>query len=297
MDFLEKKAPPEFFRLHEKVISDVAGSQRKYGFSKCRAIQATIPKENGYPTVDFLGAIDALGKQSLTPTLLLIDADEPFGSNVIKNQLALISKVKEMGGQILVCCRSGQTVNPALQAALADTEYTYYQINELNKLQKPELLERLHQADFVVVAGYDTNDCVRATIGARRDDGLEELSDYKYPNGMIQEGIPVLFSDECSQGKKHNLWEGSRFKENLFFWAKPNSPYRLALQAVKEYRSEKTALLPDFESALNKTKLKQIREELLDTSGLTTSRIKDLFRFFKIAPDNPLLDEITGASV
>lgn len=268
------------------------------GVSKLSVIQAALPKENGYPTVGFLEAIDALGKKSLMPTLLLIDeVEEDNFSNdrqVTEKQLEVINKVKEMGGQILVCCRPCQpNLKPALQAALAGSNFVYYSISELNKLQNKDLHAKLQKSDFVIVAGFDTNDCVRATIGALRDDGRLEMSDRLYPNGLIQAKIPVLYSDDCSRGMKSNMWEGSRFGDTLFLWGKPTSVYRLVDQAVKEYRELKEDIPPDFECTVNPEKLEQIKECAFAINGLTTATIKGWFRSFKIAPDNPLLDQIT----
>lgn len=186
---------------------------------KLAIIQAVLQKENGYPTVDFFDALDLLHKQSLTPTLLLIDEvgidHGKFDRQVTEDQLKLIKKVQELDGQILVCTRTAQPdLKPILKEAIAGANHTFYSVIKLNKLENQELRTRLQKADFVVVSGFDTNECVRRTVGAKRDDW--EYDNIQIP-GLVQENIPTLYSDYCSRGKNRNRWEASRFESALFF--------------------------------------------------------------------------------
>lgn len=105
-----------------------------------------------------------------------------------------------------------------------------------------------------------------------------------------------LYSDDCSRGWRRNGWEGSRFESSLFFWNRQDSVYRLTDQAVREYREEGgSGVPPNFESDFNSQKLEYLREYICEVGGLTIEKIKAMFRAYQIAPNNPLLDQITKA--
>ena len=268
------------------------------GTSRLSLIQALIPKEHGYPTVGLFDAMDALRAHSLKPTLLLIDesSDDTDASydRITKKQIELINKVKQMCGRIIICCLPCQpNLKPALRAALEGSNHTCYLIEGLNKLENQEVREQIRKSDFVVVAGFDTNECVRATIGARCyfDDG--RYAQALPQKGVIQAEIPVLYDDGCSHGLRPNQWEGERFIESLFFWSVPNSQCRLVEQAIQEYRHEVEAVPPGFETTMNPEKLRQLRECAFEIKGFTVRTVLEWFRDFKISPNNPLLDRIT----
>jgi hypothetical protein len=260
-------------------------------------IQSILVKDNdGYPTVGFLDAIEELGRHSLRPTLLLIDesAEAADDTDTTRNQVQLLEKVKKVGGQVIVCCfPSWANLNPLQKAALEGFDYRTYQISVFNKLQNQELQEQLKKADFVVVAGFDTNDCVRSTVGARcYNNAASHLLSHP---GLMQLGIPVLFDDNCSHGTCKNQWEGERCAETLFFWSRPNSACRLVQQAVREYRQGMESP-PDFDITVNLEKLRQLRECVYEFGGLNSEMIVGFFRDFKISRKNPLLDWITFAN-
>lgn len=279
-------------------VSAVEPGIKTHSLSKLGIIQAALPKENGYPTINFFYALDVLAQQSLKPTLLLIDEvgedRNALDKQITNNQLDLIKKVQELGGQFIVCVRPGQTeIKPELKQVLDRIPHDSYVIVKLNKLENPELRTKIQDADFVVVSGFDTNECVRATIGAKRDDRRSGLAT---GGGLMQYNIPVLYSDDCSRGDMaHNVWEGSRFASSLFFWSRQDSVYRMTDQAVQKYRDEsRNSVVPsDFESNFNPEKLENIRDYMCNVNDLTVHDIKEMFRTYKIAPNNPLLDQIT----
>ncbi|MGK6307195.1 hypothetical protein [Variovorax sp. DT-64] len=259
-------------------------------------VKATLAKdENGYPALNLDHALNSLHDKGLKPTLLLIDevGDDRngFDKQITKNQLALIDKVKKLGGQVLICTRPCQPLlKPELESAVANVLHTFHSINPLNKLEDPELRKQVRAADFVIVAGFDTNACVRNTVGVQED--FNEYYENMTP-GLVQDGIPVLFSDDCARGIKSNKWEGSRFEDALFFWGREDSSYRLADQAVQKYRENSGHKLGELETEFNSRTLRNLQSVISEINGQSTDQIIDLIRDFKISPDNPLLDLLT----
>lgn len=266
------------------------------GEKKLHIMNATLAKdENGYPALKLDRALDSLREKGLKPTLLLIDEvgedRNDFDEQITKNQLSLIDKVKELGGQVLICTRPAQPdLKPELKRAVGSVPHTYYSISPLNKLEDPELREQVRAADFVIVAGFDTNECVRNTVGVQED--FDEYQKDMTP-GLVQAGIPVLFSDDCARGIGSNKWEGSRFEDALFFWGKENSSYRLADQAVREYRAESGHKFGELKTEDASDILNNLQSAISGVSDLSTDQIKDWIRYYKISPDDPLLDRIT----
>jgi hypothetical protein len=267
--------------------------------TKLDILKTTLAKdENGYPALKLDHALDSLHKKGLKPTLLLIDEvgedRNDFDKQITKNQLALIDKVKKLGGQVLICTRPSQPdLKPELKSAVASVLHTFCSIRPLNKLENPELRDQVCAADFVIVAGFDTNECVRNTVGVQEDfqDYYEDMTP-----GLVQAGIPVLFSDDCARGTRSNKWEGSRFEDALFFWGREDSPYRLADQAVREYRAESGDKLADLKTKPDPDILRTLQSNISEINGLSNDDIKGWIRHYNISPDNPLLDRITRPS-
>ena len=266
------------------------------GQTKLDILKATLAKdENGYPALELDDALDSLNEKGLKPTLLLIDEVgkdlNGVDKQITKNQLALIDKVEMLGGQVLICTRPSQPdLKPELKTAVARVPHTFYSISPLNKLENPELREQVRAADFVIVAGFDTNECVRNTVGVQED--FDEYYKNMTP-GLVQTGIPVLFSDDCARGFRSNKWEGSRFEDALFFWGRKDSPYKLADQAVREYRADSVHELDRLETNFNSETLRILQSNISEINNLSTEQIKEWIRYYKISPDNPLLDRIT----
>jgi hypothetical protein len=240
-------------------------------------VKATLAKdENGYPALELDHALDSLRKKGMKPTLLLIDEvgedRNDFDKQITKKQLALIGKVKKLGGQVLICTRPCQPdLKPELESAVAGVPHTFYSIVSLNKLENPELREQVRAADFVIVAGFDTNKCVRNTLGVQED--FNEYHEDMSP-GLVQDGIPVLFSDDCARGIKSNKWEGSRFEDALFFWGHEDSSYRLADQAVREYRAESGFKLNELKTEFDLATLRNLQSAISEINDCRLIKLK-----------------------